>query len=124
MEVIPSGDGYQVSLDVSNTGKRAGATVVQLYLSLPGESTPRPLRELKGFQRIELKDGETQKITIPLSSSSLLYWHPVQNAWVAPQGPVKVQAGFSEHDIHQEIIIPPLLLPTREVLGDNTVTLP
>ena len=124
MEVIPSGDGYQVSLDVSNTGKRAGATVVQLYLSLPGESTPRPLRELKGFQRIELKDGETQKITSPLSSSSLLYWHPVQNAWVAPQGPVKVQAGFSEHDIHQEIIIPPLLLPTREVLGDNTVTLP
>ena len=124
MEVIPSGDGYQVSLDVSNTGQRAGATVVQLYLSLPGESTPRPLRELKGFQRIELKDGETQKITIPLSSSSLLYWHPVQNAWVAPQGPVKVQAGFSEHDIHQEIIIPPLLLPTREVLGDNTVTLP
>ena len=124
MEVIPSGDGYQVSLDVSNTGKRAGATVVQLYLSLPGESTPRPLRELKGFQRIELKDGETQKITIPLSSSSLLYWHPVQNSWVAPQGPVKVQAGFSEHDIHQEIIIPPLLLPTREVLGDNTVTLP
>ena len=124
MEVIPSGDGYQVSLKVTNAGKRAGATVVQLYLSLPEESTPRPLRELKGFQRVELKDGETQKITIPLPFSSLLYWHPVQNGWVAPQGTVKVQAGFSEHDIRQEITIPPLPVPSKEVMGDNTVTLP
>ena len=105
MSALTDADGYRITLDVSNTGIRPGATVVQLYLSLPGESTPRPLRELKGFLRVELKPGETQKITIPLPLASLLYWHPKQNCWVAPQGLVKLQAGFSERDIRQEITI-------------------
>ena len=124
METVPSGDGYETTLDVSNIGQRPGATVVQLYLSLPGESTPRPLRELKGFSRVELKPGETQKITISLPFSSLLYWHPLQNCWVAPQGPVKVQAGFSERDIRKEITLPHLPPPLPEMLGDRNVTLP
>jgi beta-glucosidase len=98
-------NGYDVTLNVSNTGKLAGATIVQLYLSLPGESTSRPLRELKGFQRVELKPGETQKITIPLPVTSLLYWHPTRHCWVIPEGSMTLEAGFSERDISETITL-------------------
>ncbi len=108
MEAIPCSDGYQVKVTLSNSGKRSGATVVQLYLSLPGESTARPLRELKGFQRIELKPAEKATITIPFPFTSLLYWHPEQNRWVSPQGPIGLEAGFSERDILKKILLPPL----------------
>jgi beta-glucosidase len=109
IEITPTpageGDGYQVRLKISNTGKQDGATVVQLYLSLTGEATPRPLRELKGFQRVALKPGETRTIAIPLPLGSLLYWQPQQNRWVLPQGPIKVDVGFSERDIRQSATI-------------------
>ncbi|MCX6958857.1 MAG: fibronectin type III-like domain-contianing protein, partial [Verrucomicrobia bacterium] len=92
----------------ANTGTRSGATVVQLYLGLPEESTPRPLRELKGFQRVELKAGEKRTVVISLPQASLLYWHPVQNQWVRPEGSLKVELGLSERHIRQSATLPPL----------------
>jgi beta-glucosidase len=117
------GDGYRVTLTVTNTGKVSGATVVQLYLSLTGESTPRPIRELKGFQRVELKPGEHRSITIPLPVGSLLYWQPVKNAWVQPEGPIKVDVGLSERDIRQSALIRPAL-EIPEPVRDENVTNP
>jgi beta-glucosidase len=105
MKMIPVTDGSLVTIDLTNTGSRSGATVVQLYLGLSGESTPRPIRELKGFQRVELKPGETRTVGLSLPLSSLLYWHPVKNIWVMPEGPISVQIGFSERDIRQEMIM-------------------
>src|SRR5256886_16864793 len=57
---------YMVSFDVTNTGKRAGAEVAQLYISASGSGAPRAPRELKGFTKVALKPGETQKLTVPL----------------------------------------------------------
>jgi len=111
MEVIPVTEGFRVSVDITNTGARAGATVVQLYIGLPGENTPRPLRELKGFQRVELKPGETRRVTFTLPESSLLYWHPLQRAWVRPEGIIRVETGLSERDIRQQENLPPLPPP-------------
>ncbi len=118
---VTQGDGYEVTLHVANTGKVNGATVVQLYLSLKGESTPRPLRELKGFQRVELKAGENRSITIPLPLGSLLYWQPEKKSWVQPEGPITVEVGLSERDIRQSATIPPII-PKQEVLRDENVT--
>ena len=112
-----------MTLTVTNTGKVSGATVVQLYLSLTGESTPRPIRELKGFQRVELKPGEHRSITIPLPVGSLLYWQPVKNAWVQPEGPIKVDVGLSERDIRQSALIRPAL-EIPEPVRDENVTNP
>jgi len=106
MQATLTQEGYQITLSVSNTGKRSGATVVQLYLSLTAESTPRPLRELKGFQRVMLKAGETRSITIKLSSESLRYWHPTKNCWIDPEGPIKIEAGLSERAIEQSVALP------------------
>jgi len=102
LTITTSSEGYQVKVNVANTGDRSGATVVQLYLGLPEESTPRPLRELKGFQRVELKAGEKRTIAITLTSDSMLYWHAVENKWVPPSGPIKVELGFSEREILQD----------------------
>ena len=106
MHLSPVSDGSLATIDLTNTGSRSGAAVVQLYVGLSGESTPRPVRELKGFQRVELKPGETRSVSLPLPRSSLMYWHPVKNAWVMPEGPVSVQLGFSERDIRQQMMLP------------------
>ena len=111
LEATPCGDGYEVSVEVTNIGNRSGATVAQLYLSLQGETTPRPLRELKGFERVELKPGETRMIKMSLPRSSLLYWHPERDCWVQPEGSVKIEIGFSERDIRQHLTIGQLASP-------------
>jgi len=111
LTVTETDNGHSISVNVSNTGKRLGATVAQLYVGLPGESTPRPLRELKGFRRIELNPGETKTIIIPLPDTSLMYWHPLKNQWVMPEGQVSVEVGFSELEIRQQTNLPALLAP-------------
>ena len=111
MMVNPEGDGHEVSLTITNTGNRPGATVVQLYIGLSGESTPRPLRELKGFRRISLNHGEARRISFSLPSSSLLYWHPLKNCWVMPEGPIRIDAGLSERDIKQSVMLPTMATP-------------
>ena len=125
LTVIPATDGHSISVDVANTGTRSGATVIQLYISLTGESTPRPLRELKGFQRVELNPGESQKINIPLPDTSLMYWHPVKNTWVMPEGPVSVELGLSERDIRLKALLPIIeptkLPPSGSSLSTNTL---
>ena len=106
LKATPTADGHSVTVTVKNTGSRDGATVVQLYVGLPEETTPRPLRELKGFQRVDLKAGEMRSVTIPLPDTALRYWHPEKGIWVNPQGPVRIDIGLSERDIRQQVTLP------------------
>ncbi|MFZ0616487.1 MAG: glycoside hydrolase family 3 C-terminal domain-containing protein [Chthoniobacterales bacterium] len=117
MEASVSGDGLQVTVIVKNTGARQGAAVLQLYLGLPEEETPRPLRQLCGFQRMELKPGESSKATIQVPADALRYWHPDQKQWVPPSGSIRVDLGLSERDIHQSVTLPPLAKPNTESAG-------
>ena len=100
-------DGFEASVLVSNTGKRQGRSVVQLYLSLISESTPRPLRELKGFQCIDLKEGESKRVIFPITGESLRYWNPKENVWMDPKGSIAFDIGFSERDIRLSAEAPP-----------------
>jgi beta-glucosidase len=117
MEASVSGDGLQVTVIVKNTGSRQGATVLQLYLGLPEEETPRPLRQLCGFLRMELKPGESSKATIQVPADALRYWHPDQKQWVPPSGSIRLDLGLSERDIHQSVTLPPLAKPNTESAG-------
>ena len=63
-----------VSVNVRNTGKRDGQEVVQLYVTHAGSQVERPIKELKGFERVALKAGETKTVHIPLSAKDLAYW--------------------------------------------------
>jgi beta-glucosidase len=68
---IKAGDDFQVSVLVTNTGKMAGDEVVQLYLSDEKGSTPRPIRQLEGFERITLKAGESKRVTFLITARQL-----------------------------------------------------
>ena len=91
--------GESVSLTVANTGGRAGAEVVQLYLAPPQDGLHRPLRELKGFRRVELAAGEEARISFPLDRRSFAVW---ADGWRVPGGRYGVLVGSSSRDIRLE----------------------
>jgi len=96
---IGFGDTVTVSVDVTNTGARAGDEVVQLYVRYPGSRVDRPVRELKGFARANIRPGETRTVRIPLAANDLRYWDVQRHAWVLEPGRVNVQIGASSADI-------------------------
>ncbi len=89
----------EVSLKVRNTGSRAGAEVVQLYVHDGHSHIDRPLRELKGFRRVELQPGETKTVEFKLDRAAFSYWSPDKTVWVAEPGTFEIQVGASSRDI-------------------------
>ncbi len=90
---------FHVSMKVRNAGKRAGAEVVELYIHDGHSKIDRPAHELKGFQRVELKPGETKTVQFTLDRAALSYWNPARKAWQADPGTFEVQVGASSRDI-------------------------
>jgi beta-glucosidase len=94
-----------VSADVKNTGKMAGDAVAQLYVSHLGSKVERPMKELKGFQRVSLKPGETKTVQIPLKASALAYWDEKTGLFQVESEPVKVMIGESSEDVKLDTTI-------------------
>jgi len=88
-----------VTLDVRNTGRRAGAEVVQLYLHDPNPTVDKPVRELKGFQRVELLPNQTRRVSFELQPRALAYCDVAGKQWKADAGAYELQAGASSRDI-------------------------
>jgi beta-glucosidase len=94
-----AGETIEVSLDVRNTGERAGAEIVQLYVSDLQAGLPRPPKELKGFQKIELQPGETQKLRFQLDKRAFAFYDPQRQDWVVEPGLFEILAGSSSTDL-------------------------
>lgn len=95
-----AGDGsITVSVDVTNTGNRTGADVVQLYVKHLESKVERPREELKGFQRVTLKPHETKTVQITLEASTLAFWNEKQAKFEVETEPVKLMIGSSSADI-------------------------
>jgi beta-glucosidase len=90
--------GYDVSFDVTNIGKRAGADVAQLYVSEEHPSVVRPPQELKGFARVQLEPGQTRHITIPLDARSFAWYDVEAKAWHADAGTFTIHISRSSAD--------------------------
>ena len=89
-----------VTVDVKNTGDRAGKEVVELYVSAPAGSLDKPVKELKAFAKTrELKPGESQTITLKVNNSDLASFDQAGNAWVADAGEYSFLLGASSRDI-------------------------
>jgi beta-glucosidase len=88
-----------VTVNIRNNGQRAGAEVVQLYVHDGHSKIDRPVHELKGFQRVELKPGESKTVSFKLDRAALSYWNPATKAWQADPGTFEVQVGASSRDI-------------------------
>ncbi|SQA77733.1 Thermostable beta-glucosidase B [Capnocytophaga ochracea] len=91
------------SVTVQNTGKRDGAEVVQLYLHDEEASVLRPYKELKGFEKVFLKAGETKTVTFHITKQDLSFFNPEQHAWVAEKGTFKALVGTSSGDIKSTV---------------------
>ena len=90
---------FDVSFDVTNTGKRAGADVAQIYVGASKPKVPRPERELKSFARVQLAPGETKRVTLPLDARSFAYYDVKGKTWRADAGQYSVELGRSVEDI-------------------------
>jgi beta-glucosidase len=87
-----------VTFTVTNTGKRAGAEVAQLYVGQQNATISRPIRELKGFQKVFLNPGQSQKVTLKLNQRSFAYFNETTRKWDALAGKYGVFVGSSSQD--------------------------
>jgi beta-glucosidase len=87
------GEALTVSVEVTNTGERAGDEVVQLYLHQRHGRAARPVRELKGFRRVTLGAGETRTVAFALGPDELRYWHALERGWVIDAATFDVWVG-------------------------------
>jgi beta-glucosidase len=78
---------------VRNTGKVAGDEVVQLYIHQRAGKSSRPVRLLKGFERVALKPGETRTVSFTLGKEELSYWSTAERAWIQEAEAFDVWAG-------------------------------
>lgn len=99
----------EVSVKVKNTGKCAGKTVVQLYVGAPETEVVRPVRELRGFEKIFLEAGEEKTITFILGERAFAYWNTLIHDWYAEEGTYKVMIGENADQmcVGEEITVHP-----------------
>jgi beta-glucosidase len=88
----------EVSVDLTNTGSRKGDEVAQLYARYPASKVARPLKQLRGFERVTLAPGETRTVRFRVAAEDLAYWEPSRHGWVVEPGPVELMAGRSSAD--------------------------
>ena len=109
LEVTPQA----VSALITNTGPRPGAEVVQLYIAPPAGGLHRPVKELKGFVRVELSPGESKRVSFPLSPRSFALW---DGGWKVPGGTYRLLVAASAADIRLEgsLTLPGAPLPRQQ----------
>ncbi|GAB3916965.1 glycosyl hydrolase [Microlunatus endophyticus] len=88
-----------VTASVTNTGDRAGAEVVQVYVGDPASIVPRPVRELKGFTKIELQPGQTEEVTVTLDERAFAFWSERLDRWAVEAGDFMISVGASSRDL-------------------------
>ncbi len=98
-KAVTTDGSVSVSVPVTNTGSVAGAEVVQFYVADPEASVDRPVKELKGFDKVWLEPGETKTVTVQLTRESLSFFDAARHAWVAEPGRFDVLVGASSADI-------------------------
>ncbi len=96
---VAAGGSVTVTFTVTNTGTCAGAEVAQLYVQDVEASLPRPIKELKGFARITLEPGASERVSLVLTPRAFAFWNPTTHAWTAEPGAFVLHVGSSSQDI-------------------------
>ena len=118
-------DTLTVSINVTNTGAVTGKEVVQLYVSDRNSTPRRPIKELKGFRKVELAPGETKTVSMTLTVRDLSFWQEDLGDWYAPSGRYAILVGHASDDIRLEAELPfttrkllPLIVDSATTLGE------
>ena len=99
LEVQPTSEGFDVKFDLANTSAVDAEEVAQVYVSRPSSKIERPVKELKGFQRIALKAGERRTVTIPIRRADLCHWDESSQSWMLESGAMTVLVGGSSDSL-------------------------
>jgi beta-glucosidase len=94
-EEVGPGGVVEVSVDVTNSGGRAGEEIAQMYVACEQSKVERPVKELKGFARVALDPGETRTVTLTLPVSELAYWDVERPGWTVEELFYRVMVGPS-----------------------------
>ncbi len=92
----------RVSVEIINSGEKAGAEVIQVYVSDLESSVVRPVKELKGFEKIFLQAGESRNVTISLSEDAFKFYDENTKSWVLEKGEFEILVGNSSANILQK----------------------
>lgn len=104
-------DASDATLTVRNTGRCAGAEIVQLYVRKANSKLPMPVQELKGFAKVFLHPGEAKEVRVPLDDKAFRYWNIKTSRWEIEGGEYEIRIGASSEDIR--------LTATVTVAGTN-----
>ena len=94
---------FRVTVPVTNTGKREGKEIVQLYIADKESNLERPRKELKGFRKVALKPGETAEVTFEITRDALSYFDPEKHAWICEPGDFEAIVGASSTDLRSRV---------------------
>jgi len=97
--VIERGDTLRVCFNLKNSGNMDGGEVVQLYVSARKHTDKDPIKQLKAFQRISLRKGETKKVELTVPYTELQVWDEKQNRFILPDKEMTLEIGASSSDI-------------------------
>jgi beta-glucosidase len=96
----------RLSMQLTNTGARDGAEVVQLYVGARAPSLPRPVRELKAFRKVSLRAGESCKVEFELPVRALAYFCPESLCWRVDDGEYEITLAASSRDLRLQASVP------------------
>jgi beta-glucosidase len=99
LTVAPAADHTTVAFDVTNTGARAGAEVAQVYVGDRHASVPRPVKELKGFAKVQLNPGETKHVQVSLDRRAFSYYDVKAHKWAMAPGDFDIFVAHSSAEI-------------------------
>ncbi len=102
-QVVKGDETISFTVSVKNTGKKAGAETVQLYVTDQASTLPRPLKELKAFQKVFLQPGESREVTLTLDKRSLSFFDDRLQQWVAEDGEFEARIGNSSGNIIRKL---------------------
>jgi len=104
-EHVRAGDPVEVSFTLANTGQRPGKETAQLYVRPRGPSVERPVKELKGFAKIDLAPGQSRRVVLTLDARAFSFWDPARHAWVAEPGAYDLLVCASAADIELQATV-------------------
>ncbi len=102
-DIVATAEGVEAT--VTNTGARAGSTVVQVYVGDVEASVPRPKKELKGFAKVHLNAGESRRVTIALNDRAFAFFDVTAGQWRIEAGAFEISTGFSAADLRAATVV-------------------
>lgn len=102
-KIMEKNEKLVITVPVTNTGSRAGAEVIQLYIRDLKSSLPRPVKELKGFCKVVLQPNETKQVSFTVTAEELAYFDDAKHQWVAEPGKFEALVAASSADIRTKV---------------------